>query len=166
LREGLDIPEVSLVGVLDADKEGFLRSARSLIQTIGRASRNVNGAVILYADAVTGSMRSAIDETERRRALQEEYNRNHGITPQTVRKAIQESLIEACEADYVTVPVAAEEEEEYRSAEDVAKAVASLRKQMRAAAQELEFERAAELRDRLQHLEARELELRNGVRAS
>jgi excinuclease ABC subunit B len=166
LREGLDIPEVSLVGVLDADKEGFLRSARSLIQTIGRAARNVNGAVILYADAVTGSMRSAIDETERRRALQEEYNRNHGITPQTVRKAIQESLIEACEADYVTVPVAAEEEEEYRSAEDVAKAAASLRKQMRAAAQELEFERAAELRDRLQHLEARELELRNGVRAS
>jgi excinuclease ABC subunit B len=166
LREGLDIPEVSLVGVLDADKEGFLRSARSLIQTIGRASRNVNGAVILYADAVTASMRSAIDETDRRRALQEEYNRGHGITPQTVRKAIQESLIEVCEADYVTVPVAAEEEEEYRSAEDVAKAVASLRKQMRAAAQELEFERAAELRDRLQHLEARELELRNGVRAS
>jgi excinuclease ABC subunit B len=166
LREGLDIPEVSLVGVLDADKEGFLRSARSLIQTIGRASRNVNGAVILYADAVTNSMRSAIDETDRRRALQEEYNRSHGITPQTVRKAIQESLIEVCEADYVTVPVAAEEEEEYRSAEDVAKAVAGLRKQMRAAAQELEFERAAELRDRLQHLEARELELRNGVRAS
>jgi len=166
LREGLDIPEVSLVGVLDADKEGFLRSARSLIQTIGRAARNVNGTVILYADTVTDSMRRAIDETDRRRALQEKYNREHGITPQTVRKAIQESLIDVCEADYVTVPVAAEEEEEYRSAEDVAKAVATLRKQMRAAAQELEFERAAELRDRLQHLEARELELRNGVRAS
>jgi len=166
LREGLDIPEVSLVGVLDADKEGFLRSARSLIQTIGRASRNVNGTVILYADTVTDSMRRAIDETDRRRALQEKYNREHGITPQTIRKAIQESLIDVCEADYVTVPVAAEEEEEYRSAEDVAKAVATLRKQMRAAAQELEFERAAELRDRLQHLEARELELRNGVRAS
>src|SRR4029077_10267753 len=128
LREGLDIPEVSLVGVLDADKEGFLRSARSLIQTIGRAARNVNGSVILYADAVAGSMRSAIDETERRRALQDEYNRSHGITPQTVRKAIQESLIEACEADYVTVPVAAEIEDEYHSAEDVAKAAASLRK--------------------------------------
>ncbi len=166
LREGLDIPEVSLVGVLDADKEGFLRSARSLIQTIGRAARNVNGTVILYADTVTDSMRSAIDETDRRRALQEDYNREHGITPQTVRKAIQESLIDVCEADYVTVPVVAEEEEEYRSAEDVAKAVATLRKQMRAAAQELEFERAAELRDRLQHLEARELELRNGIRAS
>jgi len=166
LREGLDIPEVSLVGVLDADKEGFLRSARSLIQTIGRAARNVNGTVILYADTVTDSMRRAIDETDRRRALQEKYNREHGITPQTIRKAIQESLIDVCEADYVTVPVAAEEEEEYRSAEDVAKAVATLRKQMRAAAQELEFERAAELRDRLQHLEARELELRNGVRAS
>jgi excinuclease ABC subunit B len=166
LREGLDIPEVSLVAVLDADKEGFLRSARSLIQTIGRAARNVNGTVIFYADSVTDSMRSAIGETDRRRALQEKYNREHGITPQTVRKAIQESLIDVCEADYVTVPVAAEEEEEYRSAEDVAKAVAALRKQMRAAAQELEFERAAELRDRLQHLEARELELRNGVRAS
>jgi excinuclease ABC subunit B len=166
LREGLDIPEVSLVGVLDADKEGFLRSTRSLVQTIGRAARNVNGTVILYADAMTHSMRSAIDETDRRRTLQGEYNRLHAITPQTVRKAIQESLIEVCEADYVTVPVAAEEEEEYRSAEDVARAIASLRKQMRAAAQELEFERAAELRDRLQHLEARELELRNGVRAS
>jgi len=163
LREGLDIPEVSLVAILDADKEGFLRSSRSLIQTIGRASRNVNGTVILYADTVTDSMRHAIGETDRRRALQEEFNREHGITPQTVRKAIQESLIEACEGDYVTVPLAAEEEAEYRTAEDVAKAVARLRKEMRDAAQELEFERAAELRDRLQTLEARELELRTGV---
>jgi excinuclease ABC subunit B len=111
-------------------------------------------------------MRHAIGETDRRRALQGEFNRQHGITPQTVKKAIQESLIESCEADYVTVPIAAEEEAEYRTAEDVARAVARLRKEMREAAQELEFERAAELRDRLQHLEARELELRTGVRVS
>jgi excinuclease ABC subunit B len=164
LREGLDIPEVSLVAVLDADKEGFLRSARSLIQTIGRAARNVNGTVILYADVVTDSMRRAIDETNRRRTLQEEFNREHGITPQTVKKAIQESLIEICEADYVTIPVAAEGEEEYRTAEDLSRAVARLRREMRDAAKDLEFERAAELRDRLQHLEAREIELRTGVR--
>jgi excinuclease ABC subunit B len=166
LREGLDIPEVSLVAVLDADKEGFLRSERSLIQTIGRAARNVNGTVILYADAVTDSMRRAIDETNRRRSLQEQYNREHGITPQTVKKAIQESLIEICDADYVTVPIAAEGEEEYRTAEDLSRAVARLRREMRDAAKDLEFERAAELRDRLQHLEAREIELRTGVRVS
>ena len=164
LREGLDIPEVSLVAVLDADKEGFLRSARSLIQTIGRASRNVNGAVILYADLVTESMRRAMSETERRRTLQAEFNREHGITPQTVRKAIQESLVDVCEADYVTVPVAAEEEEAYLSAEELSRAVAQTRKEMREAAQALEFERAAELRDRLQRLEALELERKTGVR--
>jgi excinuclease ABC subunit B len=163
LREGLDIPEVSLVAVLDADKEGFLRSDRSLIQTIGRAARNVNGTVILYADSVTDSMRRAMDETNRRRQLQEEYNEAHGITPQTVKKAIQESLIESCESDYVTVPIAAEEEAEYRTAEDIARAAARIRREMREAAKELEFERAAELRDRLQHLESRELELRTGV---
>jgi excinuclease ABC subunit B len=166
LREGLDIPEVSLVAVLDADKEGFLRSARSLIQTIGRAARNVNGTVILYADANTDSMRRALDETNRRRALQQQFNQEHDITPQTVKKAIQESLIEVCEADYVTIPVAAEDEEEYRTAEDLARAVARLRREMRDAAKDLEFERAAELRDRLQHLEALEIELRTGVRVS
>jgi len=166
LREGLDIPEVSLVAVLDADKEGFLRSERSLIQTIGRAARNVNGTVILYADTVTASMRRAIDETNRRRHLQERFNREHGITPQTVKKAIQESLIEICDSDYVTIPVAAEGEEEYRTAEDLSRAVARLRREMRDAAKDLEFERAAELRDRLQHLEAREIELRTGVRVS
>jgi excinuclease ABC subunit B len=123
----------------------------------------VNGTVILYADSVTDSMRRAMDETNRRRAIQEEYNREHGITPQTVKKAIQESLIDACEADYVTVPIAAEEEAEYRTAEELARGVARLRKEMRDAAKELDFERAAELRDRLQHLEARELELRTGV---
>src|ERR1051326_5434663 len=166
LREGLDIPEVSLVAILDADKEGFLRSARSLIQTIGRAARNVNGTVILYAESVTDSMKHAIGETDRRRALQGEFNYQHGITPQTVKKAIQESLIEACEADYVTVPIAAEDEEDYRSAEDLLRAITRLRNEMREAAQALEFERAAELRDRLQHLEARELEMRTGVAVS
>ena len=165
LREGLDIPEVSLVAILDADKEGFLRSDRSLIQTIGRAARNVNGTVILYADTVTDSMRRAMDETNRRRLLQEDYNREHGITPQTIKKAIQESLIEVCEADYVTVPVAAEEEAEYRTAEDVARGIARLRKEMREAAKELEFERAAELRDRLHALERHHLGLPESRRA-
>jgi excinuclease ABC subunit B len=122
--------------------------------------------VILYADTVTDSMRRAIDETNRRRHLQEQFNREHGITPQTVKKAIQESLIEICDSDYVTIPVAAEGEEEYRTAEDLSRAVARLRREMRDAAKDLEFERAAELRDRLQHLEAREIELRTGVRVS
>ncbi|TMA81467.1 MAG: excinuclease ABC subunit UvrB, partial [Deltaproteobacteria bacterium] len=105
LREGLDLPEVSLVGILDADKEGYLRSERSLIQTIGRAARNVNGAVLMYADRVTDSMRKAIDETSRRRAVQQEYNQRHGITPQTIQKAIAEPLAAVCEADYLTVPL-------------------------------------------------------------
>ncbi|MGH7860093.1 MAG: excinuclease ABC subunit UvrB, partial [Candidatus Binatia bacterium] len=163
LREGLDLPEVSLVAILDADKEGFLRSERSLIQTIGRAARNVKGKVILYADVTTESMRRAIDETNRRRALQADYNRDNGITPQTVRKAIQESLVEICEADYVTIPIAAEEEEEYRSAEELARAISRVRKEMHQAAQELEFERAAELRDRLQRLQAVDLERKTGL---
>src|SRR5262249_46634279 len=105
LREGLDLPEVSLVAILDADKEGYLRSERSLIQTIGRAARNARGTVLMYADAVTDSMRKAIDETDRRRAAQAEYNAANGITPQTIRKAISDPLVVACEGDYVTVPV-------------------------------------------------------------
>ncbi len=164
LREGLDIPEVSLVAILDADKEGFLRSERSLVQTIGRASRNVNGTVLLYADVMTDSMRRAIGETERRRALQAEYNRERGITPQTVRKAVQESLVDTCEADYVTVPIAAEGEDAYGSPEELARAIARLRKEMREAAQALEFERAADARDRLQKLEALELDRSTGVK--
>src|SRR2546425_2027448 len=111
LREGLDLPEVSLVAILDADKEGYLRSERSLIQTIGRAARNVNGTALMYADAVTASMRKAIDETNRRRAVQREYNQQHGITPQTIQKAIAEPLAAVCEADYLTVPAAEEEDE-------------------------------------------------------
>src|SRR5262249_51386258 len=109
LREGLDLPEVSLVAILDADKEGYLRSERSLIQTMGRAARNVNGTVLMYADAVTESMRRAIDETNRRRAVQQSYNREHGITPQTIRKAIAEPLAAVCEADYLSLPASDEE---------------------------------------------------------
>jgi excinuclease ABC subunit B len=163
LREGLDIPEVSLVAVLDADKEGFLRSDRSLIQTIGRAARNVNGKVILFADSITDSMRRAIDETERRRERQAAYNAEHGITPETIRKQIPGSLIDLCEADYVTVATAAEAETEYRTPAELRRAIERLRKEMRAAAQALEFEQAAELRDRLKTLEARDLERLTGV---
>ncbi|TMB20504.1 MAG: excinuclease ABC subunit UvrB [Deltaproteobacteria bacterium] len=158
LREGLDLPEVSLVAILDADKEGYLRSERSLIQTIGRAARNVNGTVFMYADAVTDSMRKAIDETTRRRAVQQEYNHIHGITPQTIQKAIAEPLAAVCEADYLTVPVAEEEDALAALAPaELAKRVTALRKEMRDAAKQLEFERAAEIRDRIKTLEARAL---------
>jgi excinuclease ABC subunit B len=160
LREGLDLPEVSLVGILDADKEGYLRSERSLIQTIGRAARNVNGAVLMYADRVTDSMRKAIDETNRRRAVQQEYNLRHGITPQTIQKAIAEPLAAVCEADYLTVPLVRETpEEEGLGPAEVAERVAALRKEMREAAKRLEFERAAEIRDRIRALETRALGL-------
>nr|MDQ3830835.1 UvrB/UvrC motif-containing protein [Candidatus Tectomicrobia bacterium] len=160
LREGLDIPEVSLVAILDADKEGYLRSERSLIQTIGRAARNVNGQVILYADAVTKSMRVAIDETNRRRELQRRFNEDHDITPESIVKSISDVLHSVYEADYVTVPLAAEDEEKYRSQEDLEKLVKKLRKEMKAAADRYDFERAAELRDRIFKLEGKELELR------
>jgi excinuclease ABC subunit B len=144
LREGLDLPEVSLVAILDADKEGFLRSERSLIQTVGRAARNVNGRVIMYADNITGSMRVAIDETNRRRAIQMEYNLEHGITPQTIRKQIYE------------VPEATKVAEKKRpygikdgglSPEERENFIKTLETEMLKAAKELDFERAAELRD-------------------
>jgi len=158
LREGLDLPEVSLVAILDADKEGYLRSERSLIQTIGRAARNVNGTVIMYADQVTESMRRAIDETNRRRGIQLEFNREHDITPQTVKKAIAESW---AEADYVDMStIVAEESAEYVSLEQLPKQIADLERQMRKAAADLEFEQAAELRDRIQRLRQQELALR------
>ncbi|HJQ83629.1 MAG TPA: excinuclease ABC subunit UvrB [Candidatus Binatia bacterium] len=159
LREGLDLPEVSLVAILDADKEGYLRSERSLIQTIGRAARNVHGTVLMYADAVTDSMRKAIDETNRRRAVQEEYNREHGITPQTIQKAIAEPLAAVCEADYLTIPLVREtpDEDEALDPAAVAERVARLRKEMREAAKQLDFEQAAEIRDRIRALEARAL---------
>jgi excinuclease ABC subunit B len=158
LREGLDLPEVSLVAILDADKEGFLRSEMSLIQTIGRAARNLNGKAILYADRVTNSMRRALGETQRRRERQAIYNREHGITPQTIVKAIGSTLVSIVEADYFKLPSVAEEAEEY-SAENLAATIQRLERQMRAAAAHYEFERAAELRDKIKYLRNRELEI-------
>ena len=164
LREGLDIPEVSLVAILDADKEGFLRSERSLIQTIGRAARNVNGSVTLYADSVTESMKRAMDETNRRRLLQADYNKKHGITPQTVVRSLGTPLVEVYEADYLTVPLAAEQGESYDSKEG-SRLLERLRKQMKQAAASLEFEKAAELRDRIRRIEERELGLKDPLLA-
>jgi excinuclease ABC subunit B len=152
LREGLDLPEVSLVAVLDADKEGYLRSYRSLIQTMGRAARNVNGEVILYADGMTDSMQKAIHETERRRRIQQAYNEANGITPETIKKGIPESLYEISESDYVTVPVAAEAEEEYVPPDELPGMIKRLEKQMAEAAKKLDYERAAVLRDRIKEL--------------
>jgi excinuclease ABC subunit B len=163
LREGLDIPEVSLVAILDADKEGFLRSERSLIQTCGRAARNVSGHVIMYADRVTGSMTACIDETARRRAMQMEYNLTHDITPKTVEKGLRSILESIEEKDYYAVPVAAEEVEDYVPVDKIPGMVKKLRKEMLAAAKKLEFERAAELRDRIRKLEDMELTLRSAA---
>ncbi|HSF29356.1 MAG TPA: UvrB/UvrC motif-containing protein, partial [Candidatus Tectomicrobia bacterium] len=157
---GLDIPEVSLVAILDADKEGYLRSERSLIQTIGRAARHVNGQVILYAESVTKSMRVAIDETNRRRELQRDFNAAHDITPESIVKSISDVLHSVYEADYVTVPLAAEKEDRYHSQEELDRLIKRLRKEMKTAADRYDFERAAELRDRIFKLEGRELELR------
>ena len=159
LREGLDLPEVSLVAILDADKEGFLRSDRSLIQTIGRAARNVHGTVILYADGITDSMRRAMDETERRRRLQTAFNKEHGITPQTVIRSLGSPLVKIYDADYVDIPVAAEPGVKYGPGE-LPRMIRQLKKEMKQAAEQLEFEKAAELRDRIQELEERELKVR------
>jgi excinuclease ABC subunit B len=156
LREGLDLPEVSLVAILDADKEGFLRSESSLIQTVGRAARNASGRAILYADRVTDSMRRAIEETDRRRQIQIDYNREHGITPKTIIKSIESTLVTAYEADYFKVPLDLETLEEY-SRENIQATIARLEGEMRVAAKALEFERAAELRDRIKYLREREL---------
>jgi len=160
LREGLDLPEVSLVAILDADKEGFLRATRSLIQTFGRAARNVNGRVIMYADVVTRSMRQALDETDRRRTKQLAYNREHGITPETVRKDIQDIMASVYEADYVTVPVAPADSTDPLAGvapEDVPRLLEELREKMLRLAKELQFEEAAEVRDQLMELEQRDL---------
>jgi excinuclease ABC subunit B len=160
LREGLDLPEVSLVAVLDADKEGFLRSERSLIQTCGRAARNVNGLVILYGDQITGSMSRAIQESNRRRETQLEYNRVHHITPATIERAIDDILGSVYEADYVELAGVAEKEETYESLETVNGRIKDLQKRMKEAAKKLEFEEAARLRDEILRMEKRELELR------
>ena len=159
LREGLDLPEVSLVAVLDADKEGFLRSERSLIQTMGRAARNVNGTVILYADKVTDSIRGAIDETNRRRAIQLDFNRENNITPETVKKTISEGIGAVYEADYVDVDVVAEEAAEYMSPDDIDRRVESLRTKMQDAAEQLRFEDAAGFRDEIRRLNELKLAL-------
>ncbi|HEY6661163.1 MAG TPA: excinuclease ABC subunit UvrB [Pyrinomonadaceae bacterium] len=158
LREGLDLPEVSLVAILDADKEGFLRSEQSLIQTIGRAARNARGKAILYADRVTDSMKRAIDETERRRAIQEVFNRENGITPQTIVKPIEATLITVSEADYFKVPTDVDEIEDYSPA-NIEATIERLELEMRGAAKRFEFERAAELRDRIKVLRERELQV-------
>ncbi len=156
LREGLDIPEVSLVAILDADKEGFLRSTRSLIQTIGRAARNVNGAVLLYADRETNSIRETLAETNRRRELQQRYNEENGITPRTIVKRISSLRDSIWEQDYVTVPSRAETSV---PAHELPELIDSLTREMRAAAGELDFERAAALRDRLRELETERLRI-------
>src|SRR6195256_4996882 len=158
LREGLDLPEVSLVAILDADKEGFLRSEQSLIQTIGRTARNVRGKAILYADRITDSMKRAMDETLRRRSIQEIYNEEQGITPMTIVKPIESTLVTAYEADYFKVPLDLEEYEEY-SAEKIDETINQLERQMREHAKRFEFERAAELRDRIKYLRERELQV-------
>ncbi len=156
LREGLDLPEVSLVAILDADKEGFLRSERSLIQTCGRAARNLHGEVLFYADHVTPAMTAAMEETNRRRGLQDSYNQRHGITPATIQSKIKDILASVYEQDYVTVPLAAEEALPY-VAQDLPAQLARLKKEMQAAAKRLEFEKAAALRDRIRALEKGEL---------
>ncbi len=157
LREGLDLPEVSLVAILDADKEGFLRSEGSLIQTMGRAARNVNGTSILYADKVTDSMRRAMSETNRRRELQQEYNRKHGITPETIVKSISAILGSVYEQDYPAIPEVAEGRLDLATAEELEREIKKLNKAMKRASQQLEFEKAAEIRDKIKEL--RQLEL-------
>ncbi len=160
LREGLDLPEVSLVAILDADKEGFLRSEKSLIQTFGRAARHIHGKVILYADKMTAAMDQAILETNRRRKIQEEFNRKHRITPQSIKKSVRNILSSIYEADYFTIPVASDRQEEYLPVKEIPKMVESLTREMKEAARKLEFERAAELRDRIQKLQEMELRMR------
>jgi excinuclease ABC subunit B len=154
LREGLDIPEVSLVAILDADKEGFLRSTGSLIQTIGRAARNLEGRAILYADVMTASMKRAIDETGRRRAIQIAYNEENGITPQSIVKPIDMNLIAIAEADYVTVPLEPESTVEELTAEQRDSLIVELETRMRELAKKFEFEKAAQVRDRLRALKS------------
>jgi excinuclease ABC subunit B len=159
LREGLDLPEVSLVAILDADKEGFLRSGGSLIQTSGRAARNVNGRVIMYADTMTASMKTAIAETERRRALQAAYNAEHGITPESVVREIDDVLSSVYERDYSSGPLLRESRETFRTQAELDAEIGRLEGEMKSAAANLDFERAAALRDRLKTLRSRELGL-------
>jgi excinuclease ABC subunit B len=158
LREGLDLPEVSLVAILDADKEGFLRSTTSLIQTSGRAARNLNGQVIMYANVITGSMQEAIAEMNRRRDVQIQYNKDNGITPESVRKAIGDTLSNVEEADYYTIPI--QEDPEFanlRSLQEIQSMIDQTEQEMKSAATNMEFEKAAALRDKLKRLKEKEI---------
>jgi excinuclease ABC subunit B len=158
LREGLDLPEVSLVAILDADKEGFLRSTTSLVQTMGRAARHINGKAILYADVITRSMKAAIEETGRRREIQQLYNEENGITPQSITKPLDPDMVRIYEADYYELPSIAEEAIHYNSAEELELEIQRLEKEMRQAAKEFEFEKAAALRDRVKELKKTAME--------
>src|SRR5207248_3861576 len=157
LREGLDLPEVSMVAVLDADKEGFLRSSGSLIQTIGRCARNVNGRAILYADVMTDSMRKAIDETDRRRANQHAHNEEHGITPQTIVRATDYSLAGIVDADYTDIIESTDGLPEFKNQEELDTYIARLETEMRESAKRFEFEKAAKLRDTIKELRTKEI---------
>jgi excinuclease ABC subunit B len=157
LREGLDIPEVSLVAILDADKEGFLRSTTSLIQTSGRAARNIDGKVIFYADTITQSMKKAIDEMNRRRIIQTEYNATNKIIPESINKSIQEFLVK--QDKQATTSTAKNEEDEHFSRKDAPKLIKNLEKKMHAAAKNLEFEKAAELRDMIKRIREKDLSI-------
>ena len=157
LREGLDIPEITLVAILDADKEGFLRSETSLIQTIGRAARNSEGHVIMYADTITDSMRKALDETERRRSIQMKYNEEHGITPQSIHKAVRDLITISRKAASAEMQI--EKDPESMSKAELEKLVGEVTKQMRKAAAELNFEAAAELRDKMTELKKQLLDM-------
>ncbi|MBI1746115.1 MAG: excinuclease ABC subunit UvrB [Acidobacteria bacterium] len=161
LREGLDLPEVSLVAILDADKEGFLRSASSLIQTSGRAARNSHGKVIMYADQITRSMQSAIAETQRRRRRQQAYNEQHQITPATIIKPIDDTILRLCNADYLDVPIEEEPLGPYASQSELTADIARLEREMQTAAKRFEFERAAALRDQIKQLKDRVLEMKS-----
>ena len=152
LREGLDLPEVSLVAILDADKEGFLRSTGSLIQTIGRAARHIRGKAVLYADRMTDSMTRAIDETNRRRQVQRQYNEANGITPASITKPVDMSLAQIVDADYLPIPAELDDVELPESPEEMAKLIEGLKASMKDAAQKFEFEKAAKLRDRIKEL--------------
>jgi excinuclease ABC subunit B len=156
LREGLDLPEVSLVAVLDADKEGFLRSAGSLIQTIGRCARNLNGRAILYADTITDSMKKAMDETDRRRAIQEAYNVANGITPESIVRPLTMSLASIVEADYTDLTSEADGMPEFKSQVELDAYIARMESDMREAAKRFEFEKAAKLRDTIKELRTKE----------
>ncbi len=157
LREGLDLPEVSLVAILDADKEGFLRSTGSLVQTMGRAARHLEGRALLYADVMTDSMRRAIDETNRRRQVQVQYNDANGITPQSIIKPIDSSLVAIAEADYITIPLESEEETAQLSPAQRSEYIVELEERMREAAKKFEFEQAAQIRDKIKSLKLKDV---------